>query len=74
MQGVSLLHLALRLPYAVVRIVLRRLSDFDQANVSGRRIVRRPRVDAQARLRLGREDVVDGFTHWPRPSDASSIR
>ena len=59
MQRVSLLHLTLRLPDAVVDIRLRGLTDLDQTDIGGGRIIWRPSIDARADLRLRRQDIVN---------------
>ena len=53
--GQALLHVAHRLP------------DLEETCVG--LVVDRVGVDARTGFRLGREDLLDGLTHHPRPSD-----
>jgi hypothetical protein len=54
------LHLALRLADAIIDVGLRGLPDLDQPSIGGRRIIGRPRIDAQTALGLRQQDFVDG--------------
>ena len=72
MQRVHLLHLTLRLADTCVHVRLGCLPYLEQPRVPCRRIVRRPRIDAQPCLRLLREELVD-VPGVHQPSDSIGL-